>query len=593
MSVKTTPENMTASPDVNIYRGLPWMKIVSFVGVFVILMGFAARYYKNSFIGLTTRNSMDIAQIARNIVEHRGYTTRFVRPLNVAILPPFVDEVPEVNHSPLYPYAVSKMFRPGSYSEQAVVRTSMAFIVLTMIATFLLGMTLFDWRVGLLAASLFGLSSRILNVGMLGEEWSMSAFFFTLLLTTIGLHHRHCLIENRGKGSIYAAISAVLFSMLYMTHQSLFVLIVPLIIYFAVTGSNKRQHALIFALVAVLLVSPWVYRNLKLTGSPIFGMNTWDIMSNNNTYPGDVLYRSTDTNIVNPWRALLYPVEHFRTFSNSFFTRLNGLLSAAVSMLGLVIGPFAAVSILYRFKKPSANAVRGLVYGMAVITIATLAILNVDANALLMFMSIAAVIGSAYFLLLLEAKKLHSFFIKTLLGAIIFFAAVQALPSMFWNTTPTASATEISANDYFQMLSGRGYSTDLFTDIPWIAAWRTTGIAIWLPRTEDDVALLSAKNYPLQIIVLTYESDNYPDDEIWYSLHRIRLWRDYIKDPKTGLKEILKEANITDEKAKGADKYFQRLNRQFAISESIAGFEQVNKDPLAPDDVLVLVTPHR
>ncbi len=70
-------------------------------------------------------------------------------------------------------------------------------------------------------------------------------------------------------------------------------------------------------------------------------------------------------------------------------------------------------------------------------------------------------------------------------------------------------------------------------------------------------------------------------------LHRVRLWREYMIDPNAGLKSIIQAAGLKTQYAKGAAKYLERLKRDFAVSQSIAGIKPHPTDPLAPDDIQI------
>ena len=93
----------------------------------------------------------------------------------------------------------------------------------------------------------------------------------------------------------------------------------------------------------------------------------------------------------------------------------------------------------------------------------------------------------------------------------------------------------------------------------------------------------------MSIIVLTSEADNYSTDEVWYVLHRVRLWREYIKDPKEGVRQIVEAAGLQGETASDASKTLDRFSRKFRVSDTIKGFAAQREDPLSPDDLQILV----
>ncbi|MGQ9581818.1 MAG: hypothetical protein ACUVT8_12890, partial [Armatimonadota bacterium] len=129
---------------------ISWKHVGIVVGVFVVLAGVSARFYKNTFELLLDRESLDVAQIARSIAEGQGFTTLFLRPLNVGLLAGSGDPTVELNHAPLYPYTLAVAFKLRSPSDQVAVWVSLVFLFATLVATHFLGKVIFDWRTGLL-----------------------------------------------------------------------------------------------------------------------------------------------------------------------------------------------------------------------------------------------------------------------------------------------------------------------------------------------------------------------------------------------------------------------------------------------------------
>lgn len=559
------------------------------VAVLLMLATFAAVYYKRAWHRLDDRNSMDIAQVARNLAEGRGYTTRFVRPFNACLLPPSVKDIQEVNHPPLAPLATAIIFKIKAPSDESASQTSLLFTLLTVFATCVLGWILFDWKVGLLSASTVGLSAGILDTGLSANEWPMATLWCVILLIALARHHSSTLADKKRTAAVYAGLAGVMSALLYLTNHILVALIVPIALYFAFTRPRRKTDLIVFLVVVAVLISPWAYRNLKLTGFPIIGISAWDMVAHTDVFPGDTFYRSTAPAHRNQLTVILFPIEHFMAWARKLASRSTEMMSAMAPIFGPVVLAFAVVSMLYRFKKPTANAVRGAVYAAAPTALICFALFSIERDAVMIFAPIVSVFGTAYFMLLLNAKKLHPFFYKMLVAGFVVAASYQAVFAIVWPPVAVSVPGEQTAYEYFQRLGAKGVQAQIFTDKPWEAAWRTLGTGIWLPLTDSDVAALSAKGFQMEGIVLTHESDNYSPDEIWYNLHRVRAWQEYIRDPKAGLAEVLREAGVDPQDAQKVDKYLQRLKRQFAVSQSLRGFVIQPRDPLAPDDLQVFL----
>lgn len=587
MSIRQDDAPAQTATDIGVNRQIQWNRILIITGLLLVMAIYMGLYYKQSYIGLTDRSSMDVAQIARNISENKGFSTRFIRPFNLAFLKVDNTFFPELNSAPLYPYALATAFQLHTPSDQVVIWISLIMLFLAAVATYLLGRLLFDWRVGILSACIFGMSAPALKMGTSGQEWTLAAILFTLLLCAVALFHRSAEQENQTACFTYTALSSILLGLLYMTYQVTVFLALPLAVYFAITGVRRKANIAMFLIMLALVISPLVYRNAYYTGSPLLGANTWDIMANTDTFPGDTFYRSTNPTARTLTSALLFPMNYFSAFMEKISKGTTELLASIIQMLGLVMLPFSIVSILYKFKDSSANAVRGILYFTAPLIILTFAAYNVNKNAVIIFAPIAAIFASAYFLLLLEAKKLHPIYTRTLIGVFAALAISPSLVTVIWGTNERIDERAIAADRFYAKAGSAGASGTVYTDTPWTAAWRTTSTAIWLPRTDTDIAALEENAMPMGTVVLTPESANYPIDEAWYALYSISLWREYVENPKAGFRKIVQAAKIKSEQSKEAEELLARLKRSFAIAKSIEGLREQRISPLESNNILV------
>ena len=88
--------------------------------VVVIALLTTGLYYKLCYVGLKSRDAIDMAQIAANMSEGHGFTTRLVRPSNVVYFQDPGRFYPELNHGHSIRLCVALIFRARTISEQAV-----------------------------------------------------------------------------------------------------------------------------------------------------------------------------------------------------------------------------------------------------------------------------------------------------------------------------------------------------------------------------------------------------------------------------------------------------------------------------------------
>lgn len=553
-------------------RRLPWARILAMVGFLLALGLFVAVYYKATFVGLADRHALDVAQVARNLATGHGFTTRVIRPFNVGLVANPDLQTAELNTAPAFPYAVATLYRHRGASDQGIIWVSLAFLLLTIASTFWLGRYLFDRRTGLLATVVLGMSAPILNAGASGTEWTMAAFLFVLMLFSIALHHQTTQGKGRLPGLVYVLSSAILLALLYFTNHILIFLAIPLALYYAFTGSKARLHSIVFGASAIALVAPWAYRNATLTGGSILGANAWDIFGHSTVFPGDVFFRSTDEAYRGLARVIFFPIEHFGSFVAKLVTGSSDLALSAVPMLGLAILPLAVVSVLYSFKSESANAVRWFTYGVIAVLVACFAIFSVDTRAIILFGPIVAVFGSAYFFLLLDAKNLHPVYMRIAVAVLILASCWPSLAAIVGRNNSQARAEVLGTSDYFVSLSAGGLRGQIYTDVPWLAAWRMDVAAIWLPHSDDDVVELTSAGFPMRVIIMTPEVDTYQPEEMWYLVHRSKLWRDYVRDPKDCMAEFRRVTRLPESWNQKFERYLRERTRTLALSRSLGGF---------------------
>jgi 4-amino-4-deoxy-L-arabinose transferase-like glycosyltransferase len=589
--LRTIVESNRTAAEQSAIRRLPWHEVLWAAAVFLALGVFLGLYYKSTFVGLVDRHAMDAAQIARNVSSGQGFTTHLIRPFNVVLVGNSDLQSVELNTGPAFPYVVASGFKLKGWSDQGTAWVSLFFMLATVVSTYVLGRLLFNARVGLLSAAVMGVSAPVLEAATSGTEWTMAAFLFSLMLLAVALHHGSTLGQGRMPGHLYAAACAVLLALLYMTNHILLFLVVPLAVYFAVTGERRRFCLIVFAVTAVVAVAPWAYRNASLTGGSILGANAWDIMANTTAFPGDVIYRSTEAANLSILRVVLFPIERFESFAAKLMTGTFGVMRAMSLVLGVIVLPFALVSTLYKFKIPSANAVRGFVYGAAVLLVICFALFSVDSYAVILLAPIAAIFGSAYFLLLLDAKKLHPVYARTVITALVLATCWPALGTVVWKSDLAERNKALAST----MILRDTFNSIMYTDVPWVIAWRTSGLGVWLPCKDDDVYELNSRNLPMRNVVLTPECESYSPTETWYMLYKYQFWRDYLKDPsvpaaKAAISMIAAQRDVTVELV---ERGLREMKRQLPISESIIGCTAERFGSLSPDDLIIVNCPPR
>jgi hypothetical protein len=257
-----------------------WVRGLAFLGAIV---GLSLLYILMEFKGLSTREGMEQAQIARELARGNGFSTKSVRPLAMWQLDAHSRAVPEVSfpdtyHAPVPPFAhsvgmklIEDRWKMSSrdilyIGDRAVAVTSMVFFLLALGVTYLLGSRLFDRTLALLVCGMLLLCDLFWQLALSGLPQTMMLFFFML-----GLYFLVRALQNaeqeKGTG-FWICACGVAFGLLALCHGAT-VWIFAGAVLFATLALRPRiiTFILLVGFFAVT-VSPWLLRNYTVSGSP-------------------------------------------------------------------------------------------------------------------------------------------------------------------------------------------------------------------------------------------------------------------------------------------------------------------------------------
>lgn len=282
--------------------------------VLLLLLGSLGLVYNlNLTQNFTSPEAMDSAQLARNLSEGRGYTTRFIRPLSVDILRQhgaISDEapraaLPDITNPPLYPLLLAGWmkvlpfeFEAGEslrYQPEVLINllNQLLFLV-ALVQVFRLGNKLFESPVAWCAALLF-----------LGTElyWKFSTSglpMMLLLVLFLALAKALVKLEEQGNDGVsrgsgwfagMALWAGVLVGLGGLTRYGFAWVILPVLVYLGCFLGRHRGRAVAMALLGFLLVmTPWLVRNAQMSGN-LFGTAGLALYGETHAFPGDTLER--------------------------------------------------------------------------------------------------------------------------------------------------------------------------------------------------------------------------------------------------------------------------------------------------------------
>jgi len=536
---------------------------VALLVIILLLAGYNWRSFKN----LAAPEAMDAAQLARNLAEGKGYTTLFLRPFSLHLvkkvneqktpLPP-VNQLgdlskikgmhPDLANPPVYPCVLAGLMKmlPFKYEIPGATTASKAkakksfwqregrfwwyppdffiglfnqllFLVVVLL-TGLLARRLFDAQVAWLSAILLLGTELFWRFSVSGLSTMLLLVLFMALLWGLALLEQAARTGKWGQAKVLLLTIAlgVLVGMGALTRYAFAWLIFPVLVFVLLFSGQRRVVLALAALLAFSAVlSPWVVRNFKVSGTP-FGTASFAPLETTAAFPESKLGRSlnpdfslVDFNLF--WRKLLV---NTRQIVQNDLPKLGGSWVTAFFLVGLLV----------TFHNPTLNRLRYfLLLCLALLTVVQAegrTQLSEDSpeinseNLLVLLAPLVLVYGVSLFYLLLEQVNLPIPALRYLvIGA---FAVVVSLPMIFTFLPPRPSP--VAYPPYYppaiQTVCGWMNERELMmSDIPWAVAWYGKRQCVWLtlnankdpkdPDSQENFFTIYDYQKPIQALYLT------------------------------------------------------------------------------------------
>ncbi|MGD1019244.1 MAG: hypothetical protein ABSA12_07980 [Verrucomicrobiia bacterium] len=531
MAQSVAPETtiQTAVFQIEIGRG---RKIMQRLLLIVLAAALSLVYTVEQFRGFNKRESMDMAQLARNIARGQGFTTYVIRPLSLWQLEQrgwniqdkgtrvrLIMSHPDLCNPPLYPMVLAGLFKVFHkkaftydtaehifYAERWVILPFNQLCLLAcVLLTFAWAKRLFDRRVAVMAAWLMFLSDTLWSYGISGLPTNFLMLLFLLAMYCLFLADGKLNPAERsgsaptgsapapatGRAVPWVLASAVLVGLCFLTRYLAAFFLLPMVIYVMriFRGWAATMWAVVYVAVVAAVVTPWLVRNHRLSGS-VLGLARYELVDRSGAFIGETLPRTYKPDFHGAYsvRAL-----SAKLLTNARVVLLNNLRMVGTDFLVLFFG----AGVLYGFRRRDVSRLRGLLLGVIVMAIIAMSLIGSDpersgpdvggGNLLVLLLPIIAIYGVAFFYLLLDRIP---FRIKLTRGmAIGGFVLLNASPMIFtllpprpkmFPYPPYISPVVRDVSAYFEP------DSLACSDMPWAVAWNGERRAVWIPTTMDD-----------------------------------------------------------------------------------------------------------
>jgi hypothetical protein len=289
--------------------------------LFLVFAGLVAAYDVRKFKSFASSEAMDSAQIARNLAHGEGFTTKFIRPLQIKLMQmkaggskaynPLTNNLPDISNAPVYPLLEAGVLRvtPKAAVEQNgfqryrpevwIALLNQALFAFLLWSVFVLGRKIFDASVGATTAAVVALTEVFWRFTVSGLP--------TILLMIITVWVFWCLAdlefksrEAKAPERRYTIVSILLGALLAigaLTRYSYAWMILPIVGFAAAFMGARRGRVIAITIVMLIAaLAPWCFRNYQICGRP-FGIAGFAPVELTTFLPENHLQRSMPQNL--------------------------------------------------------------------------------------------------------------------------------------------------------------------------------------------------------------------------------------------------------------------------------------------------------
>jgi hypothetical protein len=512
------------------------------LGPLVVAVGAILLFY-NLWVyhGLADAQSMDNAQLAREIARGSGFNTEFIRPYALAQVnahvaatgssqlfhaQPFSNGIarllPDTYNAPGYPCLLAawfKIFHPDfdempqaiagrlMYSgDRPIPWLNQLFLLLTAGLIFLLGWRLFDERVAWLALLAFLVSDIVWQYSITALSTGFLMFLVTAMIFAlveiffIGEQREEDAAASLWPAWLWTLALAVLLGVTCLTRLHLLVLLFPFGIFLFLAPRRHFLYVPVLALITLAMVAPWFWHVYNVSGY-LLGSNGALFHYGIDPYAGDEIYRS------------FQPISGVGLLSDAADKEVLGFnwhLIHAWELLGsspLVL--LFVVSLLHHFRRRRAQALRFFIVGTALCLIAANNLGNatpaaVDSwNLVILLYPGMLVIGAAYFFILLDRLELEARLLHTAVAVILL--VITAVPLAQSILQERGGFAYPPYSPYYLRYLGNAVKPQAWitSDMPWAVAWYGDRGALWLPDKIKDFDTIYDEFCPSALLLFT------------------------------------------------------------------------------------------
>ncbi len=477
------------------------------VGV-LLLVSLAVWYDLNEFRNFHSIESMDVAQLARNLSRSEGFTTKCIRPFSIHLIKEHREGEdtrlsrmphPDLANPPVYPLVLAGLMKalPLRYDtgvrfwqhqpEMLIAIFNQMLFLLTVWLTYRLGRRLFDPSVGIVAGLVLAGADVIWRFSVSGLSTNLVMLEFTALFSVLVAIEQAVREGRRGTRWFVgmSVLAGLLLGLGMLTRYSFGWLLLPVLVFgFLWLRPRGALVGILVLATTLVVVTPWLARNYKWSGT-LFGIPGYAMSMDTQPFPEARLERSLDPDLGKVG---------FRDCFRKFCANTGSILQNELPRLGG--GSWAAAFFLAGLLLPFRNAwlgrLRLFLIACLVMFVVVQALgrthLSADSpeinseNLLVLLTPCVFLFGVAFFFVILEQINLVVAELRYL--AISLFVLICSAPLVFALLPPRSYPIVYPPYlpPWIQETATMLRPDELMmSDMPWAVAWYGDRSCVWTP----------------------------------------------------------------------------------------------------------------
>jgi hypothetical protein len=478
-----------------------WVKWIQLGTLIAVMSGLFVAFvldpwYWGLYKGLSHPKAIEQAQIAREIARGNGFTTKVIRPLAYSQFKTnkggaLMNRLPDTYFAPLWPVTLAPALRMVKdkwqmstrdyvyVGDRVVSAMAMIFFFLSIGVNFFTVRRLFDklmavWMIiATLACSLFW------KYSMSGLPQMLMAFLFSCALYTL---IRAVEAEQEGRSPMgWLALMAATFGLLTLAHGISAWIFAGALVFCVLYFSTRWKAVILMSGIFVLIYSPWLYREYRVSGSPV-GISAYSILYQIRGSESTIM-RSLDLDY-----SGVSPTVFRRKIQNEVADQLGDLIA---NFGGNIAAPVFFLALLHLFKSQLSRTFRWALLSMWVFALLGMGAVGSDdenrlsANDLnVLFIPMFSAYGTAFLLVMWNRLEINLSLLRYAFFGLIL--AISSIPMANLLLCGTKSPVQWPPYVPPYIAIMRDWTTPeevIASDMPWAVSWYADRKSLWLPMT--------------------------------------------------------------------------------------------------------------